>query len=256
MKQLPSMEWIETKEPLAVQSPADLTAAILVGGLGTRLRSIVADRPKILAKVRGRPFLAYLLDQVAAANLKSVVLCTGYMGDQVQDLFGDTYNGLHLMYSQEGSPMGTAGALRLALPWFASDPVLIMNGDSFCETKLQAFWNWHCARCADGTVLLYKMMDTKRYGRVRVNAEGIVLSFEEKNDDSGSGWINAGIYLFSHRLLRTIPMNREISLEREMFPAWIGQGLYGYHGAGRFLDIGTPESYFRAEQFFTPATQL
>jgi NDP-sugar pyrophosphorylase family protein len=101
-------------------------------------------------------------------------------------------------------------------------------------------------------LLLNKILDAKRYGQVRVNAKGRVLSFDEKSDNGGSGWINAGIYLLSRRLLRTIPTSRAISLEREMFPAWIGQGLYGYHSTGRFLDIGTPESYYHAEQFFTP----
>jgi D-glycero-alpha-D-manno-heptose 1-phosphate guanylyltransferase len=237
-----------------MQSLAGLTAAILVGGFGTRLRPVVADRPKVLAEVRGRPFLTYLLDQAAAAGLKSVVLCTGYMGDRVQAVFGDTYGGLHLTYSQEVVPLGTAGALHLALPLLASDPVLIMNGDSFCDTDLQTFWSWHCARGAEATILLHKTLDTKRYGRVRVNAAGRVLSFDEKSDNGGSGWINAGIYVLSRRLLLTIPVGREVSLEREIFPAWIGQGVYGYCGAGRFLDIGTPETYATTEQFFAPET--
>jgi NDP-sugar pyrophosphorylase family protein len=174
------------------------------------------------------------------------------MGERVQAIFGDTYGGIQLAYSPETSPLGTAGALRLALPLFASDPVLIMNGDSFCDTDLQAFWTWHSARRADGTLLLHKTLDTKRYGRVRVNAEGLVLNFDEKSDNGESGWMNTGIYLLSRRLLLTIPMGREVSLEREMFPMWSGQGLYGYRSAGRFLDIGTPEAYAAAEQFFAP----
>ena len=225
---------------------------MLVGGFGTRLRPVVADRPKVLAEVRGRPFLAYLLDQVAAAGIRSVVLCTGYMGERVQAVFGDTYDGLHLVYSQEALPLGTAGALRLALPLFASDPVLVMNGDSFCATDLQALWRWHRAQGAAATLLLNKTVDTRRYGRVQVNTEGRVLSFDEKSANGGAGWMNAGIYVLSHHLLLTIPMNRAVSLEREMFPAWIGQGLYGYCNTGRFLDIGTPEAYATTEQFFAP----
>lgn len=239
-----------------VPNLADVTVAILVGGFGTRLRPVVADRPKVLAEVRGRPFLAYLLNQTVAAGLRSVVLCTGYMGDRVQAIFGDTFNGLHLAYSQEMSPLGTAGALRFALPLLVSDPVLVMNGDSFCDTDLQAFWTWHGARRADGTLLLHGTSDTKRYGRVRVNADGVVRSFSEKGDDSGAGWMNAGIYLLSRRLLLTIPMGRPVSLEREMFPAWIGQGLNGYRSAGRFLDIGTPEAYATTEAFFAPGTPI
>ena len=250
----------------AVQDLASVTAAILVGGLGTRLRSVVADRPKVLAEVRGRPFLTYLLDQLAGAGVRTVVLCTGYLGEQVQAMFGDSYGSLRLVYSQESSPLGTAGALRLALPLFkpglspglerseaeanVSDSVLVMNGDSFCQANLRAFWAWHCARGADATLLLTRMPDTKRYGRVHVDADGLVLRFDEKDDEGGPGWINAGIYLLSHRLLLTIPANRTVSLEQEVFPAWIGRGLYGYRSEGRFLDIGTPEAYTVAEQFF------
>ena len=233
-----------------MQDLASVTAAILAGGLGTRLRSVVADRPKVLAEIRGRPFLAHLLDQLAAAGVRYVVLCTGYLGEQVQSLFGDSYGNLRLVYSQELSPLGTAGALRLALPLLKSDSVLVMNGDSFCEADLRTFWAWHCARGADATLLLTQMPKTKRYGRVHVDAEGVVLSFDEKGDKRGTGWINAGIYLLNHRLLLTIPANRAVSLEREMFPAWIGRGLYGYRSEGRFLDIGTPKAYDVAERFF------
>jgi NDP-sugar pyrophosphorylase family protein len=99
------------------------------------------------------------------------------------------------------------------------------------------------------------MLDTKRYGQVRVDTKGLVLSFDEKSDYGVSGWINAGIYLLSRRLLLTIPTSRAISLEREMFPRWVGRGLYGYCSAARFLDIGTPETYALAEQFFTPTVR-
>lgn len=231
-----------------------VTAAILAGGLGTRLRSIVADRPKVLAEVRGRPFLAYLLDQVATAGVKTAVLCTGYLGEQVRETFGDTYRSLCLFYSQESSPLGTAGALRLALPLFKSDTVLVMNGDSFCETNLGALWTWHCAREAAATLRLIEVVDTKRYGRVQVDADGRVFGFGEKDGTSAPGWINAGIYLLKRHLLQAIPTSGAVSLEREIFPTWISRGLYGYQSAGRFLDIGTPEAYATTEQFFAPET--
>src|SRR5437899_2628493 len=109
-----------------------LSAAILVGGLGTRLRGIVADRPKVLAEVRGRPFLAYLLDQLVASGFQDVVLCTGYRSEQVKEVFGDGYGPLRIVYSEETVPLGTAGALRLALPLLQSETILVMNGDSFC----------------------------------------------------------------------------------------------------------------------------
>lgn len=228
------------------------TAAILAGGLGTRLRSVVADRPKVMAEVRGRPFLAYLLEQLAQAGFKHTVLCTGYLGEQVKATFGDTYSSLHLQYSQESSPLGTAGALQLVLPLFQSEQVLVINGDSFCNANLSDFWAWyHAKKDAEAALLLTQVPDTKRYGRVQVEPSGQVLKFEEKGDTEGAGWINAGIYLLERRLLSTIPKSRAVSLETEMFPDWIGQGLYGYCSQGRFLDIGTPESYAIADNFFS-----
>lgn len=228
------------------------TAAILAGGLGTRLRSVVADRPKVMAEVRGQPFLAYLLEQLAQAGFKHTVLCTGYLGEQVKATFGDTYSSLHLQYSQESSPLGTAGALQLALPLFQSEQVLVINGDSFCHANLSDFWAWYQAKKdAEAALLLTQVPDTKRYGRVQVEPSGQVLKFEEKGGTEGSGWINAGIYLLERRLLSTIPQNGAVSLETEMFPDWIGQGLYGYCSQGRFLDIGTPESYAMVDNFFS-----
>ncbi len=227
-----------------------VTAAILAGGLGTRLRSVVADRPKVLAEIRGRPFLLYLLDQLVAAGIRYVVLCTGYLGEQVWAMFGDSYGSLRLAYSQEPSPLGTAGALQLALPLFKSDSVLVINGDSYCEVNLKTFWAWHCAQGADATLLLTEVPDTARYGRVHVDADGAVVSFNEKGGENSPGWISAGIYLLKRHLFLTIPESGAVSLEREMFHAWIGQGLYGYQSKGRFLDIGTPEAYAAAEQFF------
>ena len=224
-------------------------AAIVAGGLGTRLRSVVADRPKVLAEVGGRPFLAYLLDQLAAAGVRNVVLCTGYMGEKVEAAFGAWYGGLNLRYSQEAQPLGTAGALRLALPLLDSDPVLVMNGDSFCGADLGSFWTWHCDRQAVGSLLLVGMSDTSRYGRVRTESDGRVASFMEKGDTSGPGLINAGIYLLGQDLLRTIPEVGAVSIEKEMFPSWLSQGLYGYCVETRFLDIGTPESYELAGRF-------
>src|SRR2546426_1458133 len=115
-----------------------LTAAILVGGLGTRLRAVVADRQKVLAPVAGRPFLEQLLDQLTAAGLKRVVLCTGHKAEQVEQTIGREYRGMSIGYSREPEPLGTAGAFRQALSLLDTDPVLACNGDSFCEVDLLA----------------------------------------------------------------------------------------------------------------------
>lgn len=230
----------------------NLTAAILAGGLGTRLRSVVANRPKVLAEIHERPFLAYLLDQLAAVGVRNVIICTGYLGEQVREIFGNSYGEMELDYSQESSPMGTGGALRLALPKLESDPVLVMNGDAFCAVDLEGFYAWHRDRGARATMALIKVDDAARYGRVQVDSEGVVVHFAEKSDGSGPAWVNAGIYLMHRALLETIETNRMVSLEKESFPTWIGKGLYGYSCEGCFLDIGTPQSYGDAKRFFAP----
>src|SRR5262249_34980653 len=147
--------------------PGDITAAILCGGLGTRLRSVVADRPKALAAVRGRPFVTYLLDQLAAASVGEVVLLTGYRADQVHDAIRTTYAGMGLLYSEEPPPPAPAGALRWARPCFSGRPVLLLNGDSFCDVALPAFCDFHRRHPADASLVLAQVRDASRFGRVR-----------------------------------------------------------------------------------------
>lgn len=211
---------------------------------------MVSDRPKVLAEVHGRPFLAYLLDHLETAGIRTVVLCTGYLGEQVYQAFGDHRRGLHLIYSEEPSPLGTAGALRLALPWLDSDPVLVLNGDSFCQVDLKALFTGHSTWGADATLLLTQVTDTSRYGRVQVNEDGQITGFEEKGTVKEPGWINAGTYLLHKKLIEGIPADRFVSLERDMFPQWLCKKMYGYQGGRDFLDIGTEESYAAAEEHF------
>jgi NDP-sugar pyrophosphorylase family protein len=232
-------------------SLADVTAAVLAGGLGTRLRAAVADRPKVLAPVHGRPYLAYLLDQLAAAGVRAAVLLTGYQAGRVRSAFGDAHAGMRLAYSPEPVPLGTAGALRHALPLLSSPTVLVMNGDSYCDVALPDFADFHRRQAAEVSLVLARVEDGARFGSVRLTPEGRVLRFEEKQAGAGASWINAGVYLLDRALVDEIPAGRPVSLEREMFPAWAGRGrCHGYRSAGRFLDIGTPASYAEAEAFF------
>lgn len=227
-----------------------VSVAILAGGLGTRLRPVVGDQPKVLAAVAGRPFLAILLEWLARAGARRVVLCTGYRGDLVRQELGQRFGPIDLIYSQEDRPLGTAGALRLAYPWLDSELVLALNGDSFCQVDLAAMLRWRAARSAPALMLLTWAKDAARYGQVELAPDGVVSAFGEKQPQGGPGWINAGVYLLERRLLETIPPDREVSLEREVFPAWVGQGLHGYAEGRRFLDIGTPESFAQAQGFF------
>jgi D-glycero-alpha-D-manno-heptose 1-phosphate guanylyltransferase len=227
-----------------------VTAAILVGGLGTRLRSAVSDRPKVLAEIGGRPFLAYLFDQLISARIPKAVLCTGYMADSVKDCFGDTYGPLEIVYSREETPLGTGGALRLALPHISSEAVLIMNGDSYIDVKLDSFADWFFSENRQAALLLTEVNDTSRYGRIGLDKNKKIDFFAEKCDKSGPGLINAGIYIINKSLIRTIPSGKPYSLERDLFPKLAGGELFGFCTAGKFIDIGTPESYSNAEQFF------
>jgi NDP-sugar pyrophosphorylase family protein len=224
-----------------------LTAAILVGGLGTRLRTVVADKQKVVASVAGKPFLYRLLDQLTEAGIFRVVLCAGYHADQVRATIGESYRTLRIRYSVEPAPLGTAGAFRQALPLLESDPVLAMNGDSYCDVNLPAFFTAHHT---DASLVVREVPDTSQSGRVTFDAAGHVTSFVEKGASQGPGWINAGIYLLSHQFIASVPAGRAVSIERETFPAWVGRGLRVHQTAGRFLDIGTPESYSTAQQLF------
>jgi len=245
-----------------------ITGAILAGGLGTRLRSVVSDRPKVLALVRGKPFLAYLLDQLGQADIRRVVLLTGYKGEQIEKTFGSRYGNIDLEYSAETEPLGTAGALRLALPKLfanatAAGTVLMLNGDSFCAADLTGLREFHTnpkrqrggissvTENKGASIVLTHVPDTSRFGKVEVTADDRVERFVEKQAAGGAGWINAGIYLIPQQFVEQIPTGRAVSIEREMFPAWSQAGnLRGFQGQGEFLDIGTPESYRAAEEFF------
>ncbi len=228
-----------------------VTAAILAGGLGTRLKSVVADRPKVLASVAGRPFLAHLLDQLAQIKVSETVLLVGFEADQVRSTFGERYNTMRLTYSAERSPCGTAGAVRLALPRLAGETVLLMNGDSFCDLDLRAFGDFHRGHGRGVSVALARVDNASRYGSVQIGGNDRLVKFEEKSADAKPGWINAGIYMIERSLIDSIVPDQPASLERDFLPAQVEAGnVYGFRCHGRFIDIGTPESYAAAEAFF------
>jgi D-glycero-alpha-D-manno-heptose 1-phosphate guanylyltransferase len=230
----------------------NITAVVLAGGLGTRLRSLVEDRPKVLAEVHHRPFIEYLLEQIMTAGIKRAVMCTGYQGEKVRAEFGNHYQDLDLLYSHELVPLGTGGALRLAFPLIASDPVLVMNGDSYFNADIRDFCNRHTSAGSMASIMLAQVENTGRYGRIEINPDGSIVRFIEKGQDIAPGWINAGIYLFSREFIRCIPPYRFISLEEKILPQCIGDKFFGFTYQGEFIDIGTPESYRQADAFMQP----
>jgi D-glycero-alpha-D-manno-heptose 1-phosphate guanylyltransferase len=233
-----------------MQDIADITAVILAGGKGTRLRPVVSGRPKVMAETAGRPFLEYLLDQLSSAGLRKAVVCCGYLAEQIEDYFGPSYKSLSLIYSTEDCPLGTGGAARLALPHISSDVVLIANGDSYIEVDIVEYVKWFIAKSCRAGLLLTEIEDASRYGKVRINERGIIECFEEKSSIPEAGLINAGMYLMRKELIASIPEGEFYSLEHQLFPRLAGAGLFGYRCDGRFIDIGTPWSYEMAQDFF------
>ncbi len=196
----------------------DVSAAILAGGLGTRLRAAVPDRPKVLAPVGGRPFLTHLLDRLAGAGVREVVLLTGHAADQVHAALGDDYAGMRLLYSVEPAPFGTAGAVRRALPHLRAETVLLLNGDSYCDVDLGAFRAFHAEKPGGASLALAHVADASRFGRVEVADDGRVTRFAEKAPAGPPGWDNAGSYLFPRLFLECVGPARAASLERDVFP--------------------------------------
>jgi D-glycero-alpha-D-manno-heptose 1-phosphate guanylyltransferase len=230
-----------------------IAALILAGGYGTRLNSVIADRPKVLAVVKGRPFLSYLLDQLSTVTVKSVIICSGYKGEMIVEAFQYRYKDKELIYSQEQNPLGTAGALKLALERCSAEHLMVMNGDSYCDADISSFLKWHHVKHSDCSILLTYMENARRFGFVKINDDGKIEGFEEKGQEK-SGWINAGVYIMRRDIIAALPSNRMVSLENEVFPHLTGRRFYGYKSYGAFIDIGTPDSYRQASEFFSNKT--
>lgn len=222
---------------------------VLVGGQGTRLRSVYADGPKALAPIGEKPFLAYFLEILGDAGLTRVVLCTGYRAEQIEQWLGDGNGlGVNVSYSREETPMGTAGALGLAYSRYArGERVLAMNGDSVVQLSLAAMWDLHLKERAEATVALTHVIDTSRYGSVDVNQKGWVRSFREKSTERTPGYINGGVYIFEPSVMERVVLENLMSMEREVLPAQVERGLLAFKSQGYFIDIGVPQDLVRAQ---------
>jgi D-glycero-alpha-D-manno-heptose 1-phosphate guanylyltransferase len=223
-----------------------IRAFVLCGGQGTRLRSVLSDRPKSMALISGMPFLQLLLDKLRSEEVSDVILGTGYMADKIEGYFGSGNNfGVRIRYSRENEPLGTGGALKLAES-IISDPVLALNGDSYVEWSLVPMLELFKAKDADIVIVLQAVADVSRYGTVELDHDGRVTKFIEKGSRAGPGLINAGVYLLRKRIVRDLPVGRAISLEREVFPQ-LDRGIYGFISKGLFIDIGVPDDLNRAQ---------
>lgn len=224
-------------------------AIILVGGLGTRLRAEVADLPKPLAPVAGRPFLAYVLDQFASAGLRRIVLATGYLAERVESIIGRTWQGMHVDYSIEDAPLGTGGAVALAARKLHGARAHLANGDSFLRFDPNALDDAVADVNAVLGMALARVPDVGRYGAVDV-VDGLVRCFREKGG-IGAGWINAGSYLLTPEAVASFPAADAYSFEeRVLLPLSAAGSVYALCESRDFIDIGVPEDYWRAQSMF------
>lgn len=233
-------------------SLAGIDVAVLAGGLGTRIRSVLGDTPKVLAPVEGRPYLAWLLDWLAGFGARRVVLCLGHLSDRVTAWIDEnTPPGMDIAVSIEPEPMGTAGAIRLARPLFRSDPVLVMNGDTFVGADLTHFLRGHRVLGTDMSLLCVEVDDAGRYGRVEIDKAGRIERFAEKEPGPArAGIINAGIYALSRAAQDALATSIARSIERDIFMATPSGRLGAVVTKGQFIDIGTPESLRAAGEAF------
>lgn len=224
---------------------------ILVGGLGTRLRSVVSDVPKPLAPVQGRPFLEWLMSYCVAQGSSRFILSVGYMADAIAGHFGDNFQGVPVSYSREEEQLGTGGAARRAVDLISgNDPVSLMNGDSFCSVDQRAMQRLHEQTRSDCTIALFPAHKPDRFGRVRLGPEDAIIGFDNGKADIGEV-ANAGVYILSPDLLRRLNrFGERFSLENQAFPDFIENAcrITGYvSGIQMFIDIGTPEDYQMAQ---------
>ncbi|MCH7864010.1 MAG: NTP transferase domain-containing protein [Proteobacteria bacterium] len=229
---------------------------VLAGGLGTRIRDTLGDTPKLLARVNERPFLDFLIGRLKGFGAKRLVLGLGHLGGRVEEyLESHPPEGLDIVTLIEPEPLGTAGALRFVARLVESDPVMVMNGDSFIGADLCDFVQAHRRSGAEGSILAADVADTAEFGRLKVSPEGRVLEFSEKDpSQTGPGLINAGVYLFDAAMMARIEAMEGASLERDVFPALDPGTLGAAVGQGPFIDIGTPEDLLRAADVLKPFT--
>lgn len=228
-----------------------LTAVILAGGQGLRLRPLTLARPKPIVPLLNIPFLAYQLALLRQHGVRDVVLSCSYMVDAVRDAMGDgTAWGVRLRYAVEPEPLGTAGGVRNAAD-LVSERVVVLNGDILTDLDLSAMLEFHGARGAAATIYLTRVRDPRAFGLVEVTGSGRVHRFVEKPDPDQvtTDTINAGVYILDRALLDRIPPGAVMSIEREFFPGLLADDLpfYGWVGDHYWLDIGNVEKYRQAQ---------
>lgn len=229
----------------------NIPAVLLVGGKGTRLQAVVSSKPKPLALVGNIPFLELLVMQLRSQGVHRMIMSTGHLAEQIEETFGDggRWNS-DIRYSRESQPLGTAGAVKAAEGYLEeSADFLVVNGDSFMEIDIQEFLRFHRQHGGAASMAVRKVPDAARYGTVHMDVAKRIIGFSEKTGNTSPGTINAGVYLFQRSVLKLIPEGPS-SLEKDVFPKLLTQGMYALEQHGMFIDIGTPEDYARAQRLY------
>jgi D-glycero-alpha-D-manno-heptose 1-phosphate guanylyltransferase len=222
-----------------------MEAIILAGGMGSRLREVVADVPKPMAPVGGRPFLFYVLQWLEKYPVDKIIFSTGYKSEIISDFFGDSFNKIPVEYSVEVKPLGTGGAAKLALQKTTGQNILILNGDTYFPIDLNRFLSFHASNKNKFSIALKRMKDFSRYGSVECN-DNAIIKFHEKMFVS-DGLINGGIYLIDRNFIEWEQFPEVFSLEKDLFEKVASSSvLRCLVFDDMFIDIGIPEDYARA----------
>ena len=235
---------METVENMSDLEETDVV--ILCGGLGKRLRPIFRG-PKVLAKIGERTFLDILIDNLLMQGFKNIILCVGYLREQINEHFNyeKDYN---ISFSEEEELLGTGGALKKAKTLIRSNPFMVMNGDSICNIDFRGFIDFHIEKEALLSIVLVRSKTTQDYGSVTLDDSQRITDFNEKiaGGSRSENIINAGVYLMGKDIFSYMPEQNRFSLEYELFPKIIDNRCYGFLTESEFIDIGTPERYEKA----------
>jgi len=227
----------------------EIDVVILCGGLGKRLRSVVFDQPKVLAKIKEKTFLDILINNFLLYGFKNVILSVGYLKEQIKNHFnfdsGKNYDHT-ITFSEEEEPLGTGGALRKAKSLIRSNPFMVMNGDSICKVDFGSFVDFHIEKKALLSIVLAHSKTAQDYGSVTLGNSQRITDFKEKTAGKSKNLINAGVYLMEKDIFSYMPKQNEFSLEYDLFPKIINNRCYGFLTENELIDIGTPERYEKA----------
>lgn len=227
-----------------------ISAIVLAGGMGTRLKSVVNNVPKPMALVAGKPFITYVLNQLYDFGIQHVVLSVGYKYEVIQAYFGKQFKGMKIDYSVEETPLGTGGGIREAMKFVDGKTALVLNGDTYFDVDLIHFIHFHQKGNYALSMALRFVESTDRYGAVMVDDQKII-GFVEKNKSAQGGFINAGIYLVDKEVFIKNSPKGVSSFETEYLqPKYEKFAFGGFRNEGYFIDIGIPEDYQKANDFF------